>query len=108
MFTLAVLTNAKTAPGFRLAGVEVVEAETVDSARRELVELLNDQRMGIIGVEASLADCIDNALQAKIDALYRPVVVILPSTTGEIGEESKRMYLQRIIKKAIGFEMKLG
>ena len=108
MFSLTILTNKATASGFRLAGVEVVEAETPEAARRELIELFNDQRMGIIGVDENLADCIDPALQAKIDRLYRPVVVILPSTTGAVGLESKRLYLERLLKSAIGFEMKLG
>lgn len=91
-----------------MAGVRVVEAQTTADAHRELVELLNDQTMGIIAVDETFASSIDSLLQAKIDRLYRPVVVILPSPTAIVAEESKRIYLERLIKNAIGFEMKLG
>lgn len=107
MFSLMVLTNKETAPGFRLAGVQVVEAQTPDEARHQLVDLLNDQRSGIIAVDEALAEGIDAPLQAKIDQLYRPVVVVLPSTTAGVAQESKRLYFEKLIKKAVGFEMKL-
>ena len=107
MFSLTIVTDKDTAPGFRLAGVQVQEAQTPEEARSRVIELLNDQRSGIIGVDAVLAEGIDEALQAKIDQLYRPVVVILPPATRIVAEESKRIYFERLIKKAIGFEMKL-
>lgn len=107
MFSLKVLANKEAAPGFRLAGVEVVEAQTPEEARHELIALLSDQTSGIIAVDENLAEGIDQPLQAKLDQLYRPVVVILPSTTALVAAESKRTYFERLIKKAIGFEMKL-
>ena len=107
MFSLTIVTDKSTAPGFRLAGVRVFEAQTPDEARSRIIELLNDQRSGIIGVDAGLATGIDEGLQAKIDLLYRPVVVVLPPATQIVAEESKRIYFERLIKKAIGFEMKL-
>lgn len=107
MFSLMVLANKETAPGFRLAGVRVVEAQTPDEARQALIGLLNDQKSGIIAVDEGLASGIDAMLQSKIDQLYRPVVVILPSTRAVVAQESKRIFFERLIKKAIGFEMNL-
>ncbi len=107
MFSLTVLADKESAPGFRLAGVQVVEAQTPEEGRRQLVELLNDQRSGIIAVDERLAGGIDDSLQTKIDQLYRPVVVILPSAAAVVAQESKRLYFERLIKKAVGFEMKL-
>ena len=105
---MAVLTNREAAPGFRLAGVEVAEADSPDLARRLLINMLADNRLAVIGLDENLADCLDEPLQAKIDRLFRPVVVILPSTEGVVAKETKRVYLERLIKNAIGFEMKLG
>jgi len=107
VFSVTVLTNKETAAGFRLSGIEVIETATPDTARKELTALLNDQKSGIIAVDENLASGIDGPLQAKIDTLYRPVVVILPSSTAIVAQESKRLYFERLIKKAIGFEMKL-
>lgn len=107
MFSLTILTNEETAPGYRLAGVKVVEAQTPDAARGELVELLNDQKSGIIAIDENLATGIDAALQEKIDQLYRPVVVLLPASTNLAEQKSRRMLIERLVKKAIGFELKL-
>lgn len=108
MFSLTVLTSDTTAPGYRLAGVKVIEAQTSEAARLELTELLNDQKSGIIAIDESLAACIDARLQTKIDQLYRPVVVLLPASTTLAAQESRRMLIERLVKKAIGFDLKLG
>ncbi|MBA4371163.1 MAG: V-type ATP synthase subunit F [Coriobacteriaceae bacterium] len=107
MYKLVVLTDPDNADGFRLAGVDVVIAETQDEARHKLNALIDDDTSGIIGVNESIFGTIDERTQRKIDSIYRPIVISLPiRETLETGEDH-RAYLSRLIRRAIGFDITL-
>lgn len=107
MYRLAVLTDPDTADGFRLAGVDVYEAETGEIARRILAQLVDDDTTGIIAVNTAMMEAIDERLQRKIDTIYRPIVISLPITEKlRVGEE-RGAYLSRLIRRAIGFDITL-
>jgi len=107
LYRLAVLTDPDTADGFRLAGVDVYEAETSEIARRVLSQLVDDDTTGIIAVNTEMMEAIDERLQRKIDTIYRPIVISLPITEKlRIGEE-RGAYLSRLIRRAIGFDITL-
>jgi V/A-type H+/Na+-transporting ATPase subunit F len=107
LYKLVVLTDTEHADGFRLAGCDVIVADSPDEARRSLSALVDDDTSGIIAVnEAMMAD-IDERLQRKIDSIYRPIVVSLPiRETLQVGEDH-RAYLSRLIRRAIGFDITL-
>lgn len=108
MYKLIVLTDRESSYGFRLAGVDVVEAENQEEANRLLSALINDDRSGIIAVSEDFMGGIDERLRRKIDRLYRPIVIPIPAEK-RIQEESDRPeYLRRLIRRAIGFDVKLG
>ena len=93
MYKLVVLTDSDTADGFRLAGVDVIVADSPEMARAPLVSLLDDDSTGIIAVSERLMTAIDERIQKKIDSIYRPIVVSLPIREKlEIGEDH-RAYL---------------
>ena len=107
MYRLIVLTDADTADGFRLAGVDVRVAESPEEARLALSSLVDDDDSGIIAVNERLMSGIDERLRKKIDSIYRPIVVSLPIREKlEIGEDH-RAYLSRLIRRAIGFDITL-
>jgi V/A-type H+/Na+-transporting ATPase subunit F len=107
LYRLAVLTDPDTADGFRLAGVDVYEAETTDIARKTLAQLVDDDTTGIIAVNTEMMEAIDERLQRKIDSIYRPIVISLPITEKlRLGEE-RGAYLSRLIRRAIGFDITL-
>lgn len=107
MYKLVVLTDADTADGFRLAGVDVTVAESPEEARKALSSLVDDDDSGIIAVNERLMSGIDERLRKKIDSIYRPIVVSLPIREKlEIGEDH-RAYLSRLIRRAIGFDITL-
>lgn len=107
MYRLVVLTDSATADGFRLAGCDVVVADTQDEARRSLAQLVDDDASGIIAVNEAMMAAIDERLQHKIDSIYRPIVVSLPiKETLHVGEDH-RAYLSRLIRRAIGFDITL-
>ena len=78
MYKLIVLTDPDNADGFRLAGVDVVEATDPETARKRLAELVDDDDSGIIGINESYMAAIDERLRNKIDSIYRPIVIPLP------------------------------
>ena len=104
---MVVLTDPDTACGFRLAGVDVYEAEDPAEAKREINRLLEDENTGILAVnEGFLAD-IDDRVRARIEATYRPIVVSLPvkEKLGTVGE--RRAFLARLVHRAVGFDVTL-
>lgn len=107
MHKLIVLTDRENADGFRLAGTDVLVAESTDDARRKLSQLLDDDSSGIIAVNQSMMSAIDQRMQQKIDRIYRPIVVSLPVTEKLTFETDHRAYLSRLIRRAIGFDITL-
>jgi V/A-type H+-transporting ATPase subunit F len=107
LYKLVVLTDADTADGFRLAGVDVEVMDTPEMTRSRLASLLDTDSSGIIAVNERLMTAIDERLRRKIDSIYRPIVVSLPIREKlEIGEDH-RAYLSRLIRRAIGFDITL-
>lgn len=107
MFKAIVITDPETADGFRLAGVDVIEAETPETAQEQIKMLLDDENAGILAVNESFYNAIDEKTQEKIDSIYRPIVIPLPvKETVEMAGE-RRAYLARLIHRAIGFDITL-
>lgn len=107
MYKLIVLTDADSADGFRLAGVDVEVVESEERVGEHLGRLLDDDDSGIIAVNERMMAGIDERMQRKIDSIYRPLVISLPlKERFEMGEDH-RAHLARLIRKAIGFDITL-
>lgn len=107
MYKLVILTSPESAYGFQLAGVEVHSAEDIPAARRLLVDFINDDATGIIAIDEDLMEAVDERLKNKIDKLYRPIVVPIPSKKKiDVGAE-RAAYVQSLIRRAVGFDIKL-
>ncbi len=107
MYKVVVLAEPETADGFRLAGVDVIEVKEGEQARKKLAELLDDDTVGIIALSEDFEPYIDERTKMKIEKIYRPIVVNIPSKKKlEIRERGE--YLRSLIRRAIGFEIKLG
>ena len=107
MYKLVVIASPDFAYGFRLAGVDVLEASGQDEARKQLLAAINDDRSGIVAVDEDYMSEMDLALQAKIERLYRPIVISIPTPKKLKDMGASRRYLARFIKRAIGFDIKL-
>ena len=107
MYKVIVITDPETADGFRLAGVDVVEAPTMEAAKEQISLLLDDENTGILAVNDSFFNAIDEKTRQKIDSIYRPIVIPLPvkETVETVGE--RRAYLSRLIHRAIGIDITL-
>ncbi len=107
MYRLIVLTDADSADGFRLAGVDVDVIDSEDQVSERLNRLLDDDETGIIAISERMMAGIDERTQRKIDSIYRPLVIALPLKEQlEVGEDH-RAHLARLIRRAIGFDITL-
>lgn len=107
MYRLVCVTKEDVADGFRLAGIDVVVAEDSAGARAHVVALLDDDETGIVGLDQRLEDALDERLERRLETLYRPVLVVLPlGESADMKALSKRR-LQRLIRRAVGFDVTL-
>jgi V/A-type H+-transporting ATPase subunit F len=106
---VVIFTDVESADGFRLAGVETVEGND-DAAdnKQTLLKLVNDDDIGIVGISEDILNNIDDNTRAKIERMERPIMVTLPSTKQLEVSEARHAYLAKMIRRAIGFDIKIG
>ncbi|MCL5291574.1 MAG: V-type ATP synthase subunit F [Actinobacteria bacterium] len=108
MYKLVILTKSESAFGFRLAGVDVLEANDAEEAKKQLVALINDDRSGIVAIDEDLMAQMDDRVKEKIDKLYRPIVIPIPAKDRVESSDARPEYIRRLIRRAVGFDIKLG
>lgn len=104
---LVVAVRPADALGFRLAGV-TVEAVAPGEELAAFRRLLADPQLGVVAVEEELRRAIPGRLLAR--ARQRGVPVVLPfALPRRLGEEGPgRAYVAAIIRRAVGYGVKLG
>lgn len=106
MGRLAVITDPATATGFRMAGAETYEAETPEQLRAKLLELIQAEDYGLIAVNGRLGADLGEDVNRLLKGRALPVVLPFPvPDKGQV--ESGEAYLNRLVKQAIGFYVKL-
>lgn len=105
MAKLTIITHPSLAPGFRLAGVDVVVAEDGTSARNILSRLIDEGEAGIIALDAPYFSTLDSATAHRIEELVKPVVVSLPIGAETLPEQRRSRQIAELIRRAIGVRM---
>ena len=106
---IAVLTDAESASGFRLAGLEVHVAEGEAEAEAKLKELARREDLALIAVDQGLIEDPQALLSRELRGRALPVVLPFPSlgfAFAEAGADAKG-YIRRLVKATIGYEIKL-
>lgn len=104
MYRFVVVTDPDTASGFRLAGVEVIEAKFPQDAGKIIPDLLYKDDMGIVAVNEDFMPFIDEHVMTKIEESYRPLIIPIPIGSQKIDRTS---YIERLLRKAIGYNITL-
>jgi V/A-type H+-transporting ATPase subunit F len=65
MYKIVVVTDPDSAPGFRLAGVDVLEASGLDEARKIIPSLIYKDDTGIVAISEDLMPAIDEKMQER-------------------------------------------
>jgi len=102
LFKFVVVTDPETAPGFRLAGVEVLEVATLAEAMSIIPPLLFKDDTGIVAVNEDFMASLDDKLMEKIEKLHRPIIIPIPSRTRQIDRTD---YIERMLRRAIGYNI---
>jgi V/A-type H+/Na+-transporting ATPase subunit F len=107
---VVIFTDSESADGFRLAGCDTVEGadEQLAENKQKLLTLVNDDDVGIVGINEDFYNALDEPTRAKIDKLERPIIVSIPATKQLEISEARHAYLAKMIRRAIGFDIKIG
>ena len=102
MYKFVVVTDPDTASGFRLAGVDVLEAPTIEEAKRIITSLLFKDDTGIVAVNEDFIDAMDEKVMERIEKTYRPIVIPIPSRARRV---DRAEYIERLLRRAIGYKI---
>ena len=102
MYKIVVVTDPDSAPGFRLAGADVLEASSLDEARMIIAPLIYKDDTGIVAISEDLMPALDEKMQEKIGKTYRPIIIPIPSRIKGIERTS---YIERMLQRAIGYNI---
>lgn len=100
--SIAVVADAPTCTGFRLAGVEKVFPAQGKQAEAKIEELLGKDEIGILVVSERAMNQLDWRLAKRIERLAKPVVIAVPDKDGPAEQADS---LRSMVKKALGFEL---
>ena len=104
---MLVVTDAETAIGFRLAGVDVLEA-TSDGAQAAVEEVVLSDRYGLVVVDESLIADPVKAMERVMRGRDLPVLLPMPGLSAAFDHEADATtYMQQLVRSAIGFDIKL-
>lgn len=105
---MAVLTDAETATGFRLAGVDVIEASDEASATRALEAVVTDGTYGLVAVDEGLLADPNRAVERSMRGRDLPVILSMPGLGFAFTEDQDATaYMKRLVRDTIGFDIKL-
>ena len=102
-----VVTDAETATGYRLAGVEVREAAAADAAAA-LDELIASDDYALVAVDEGLIPDPVRASERSMRGRDLPVLLSVPSLGAAFSAEDDAVtYMKELVRSAIGFDIKL-
>ncbi|MGB8312225.1 MAG: V-type ATP synthase subunit F [Halobacteriota archaeon] len=102
MYKFVVVTDPDTAPGFRLAGVDVLEVSNVEEAKKIIPSLLFKDDTGIVAVNEDFMASLDEKLMERIEKTHRPIIIPIPSRIRQIDRTD---YIERLLRRAIGYNI---
>jgi V/A-type H+-transporting ATPase subunit F len=104
---IGVLTDAETASGFRMAGLEAVTT-TADEAARKLIEMIQSNQYALVAVDQSLLPDPARATERVMRGRSAPVLLSLPNLLDSFsGGGDAKAYMRKLVRETIGFDIKL-
>lgn len=104
---MLVLTDAETATGFRLAGVEVHETDG-EHATEALETIIASDAYGLVVVDEGLIPDPVRAAERAMRGRDLPVLLPMPSLGAAFAESDDAVaYMKDLVRSAIGFDIKL-
>jgi V/A-type H+/Na+-transporting ATPase subunit F len=104
---MLILTDSETATGFRLAGVETREA-TKEAAQKALEDSIVSDKYGLVVVDESLITDPIKSSERAMRGRNLPVILPMQGLGAAFGEtDDAKGYMKELVRRAIGFDIKL-
>lgn len=103
---IAVLTDPESATGYRLAGLHAAVAADATEARKELVQMIQEEDYILIGVSETLLPDPYQAVKREMRGRNLPILLSVPSPLEGEGKEAEA-YMRRLVLSTLGHEIKL-
>ncbi len=97
-----VLGERELAIGFRLIGLKDVVEVTAETAVAEFQKAIGDDRFSLLIASQSIRPRLSETQRAHADASLRPLVVFVPTPTGEYEVESINVLAKRVLGVTLG------
>jgi V/A-type H+-transporting ATPase subunit F len=107
MARLIVITDADTALGFLLAGVEVTEVAGSNEAAQRLLALLKAKEAGVVIYNEEYRRALPEKDQAALEESLSPIFFAIPVARAMRIGELREEYLARLLRRAIGYQLKI-
>ncbi len=104
---VAVLCRPASAAGFALAGLQPIEVQDGGEATRRLSTLLSDPGLGIVLVESTLYERLEDDVRRRISSRVLPLVIPFPGPTWTTGAAASDAYVVELLRQAIGYQVRL-
>lgn len=96
-------------PGLRLSGMSVLELSSKDEVRFQVENTLDLEEASVLILAERFYIQLPERLRDRLDDSVAPMLVTLPDTASfEETEEDHRKYVSQLIKRAIGFQIKVS
>lgn len=104
---MLVVTDAETAIGFRLAGVETLETDG-DAVHRDLERAILSDDYGLVVVDEGLVADPVRAMERVMRGRDLPVLLPMPGLAAAFDHDADATrYMKELVRSAIGFDIKL-
>ncbi len=102
---ILVILDPDVAPGFQLAGIDVWTASTPEEAQKFAEQALASEEYGIVILEEEFLEQFPQKLKDQVMDSVIPLV--LPVSIKKTGKIDVAEYLESIIKRATGYQIKV-
>ncbi len=100
-----VITEPDLAPGYQLAGVETLIAQSSQEAYQHIETLRRAGNVSVIAVHAPYYAELEDSLRREMEKQVIPVVISLPVGLKTAAAGTHREQVRRMLRRAIGFEI---
>ena len=104
---IAVLTDAESAAGYRLAGLHVTVAADAAEARKVLARMIQEDDYILIGVSEALLPDPYQVVKREMRGRDLPVLLATASPLSAVTAEDAEAFMRRLILSTMGHEIKL-
>ncbi len=104
-YKILVIVNSEIGPGFKLSGVDVVSPSTTEEAEKIVEKEIEEARYGIIILDENFLQNFSD--KVKNEVLDSVVPLIVPVNLSRVSKESPEEYLENVVRRAVGFQIKV-